>query len=114
MGTTQNALTANFPHMLQEQASHITELILHAKSHEARRIEPTAEAEAEWVATIKQKALYNRRFQRECTPGYYNNEGKPAEGAGFFGEQYGGGPVEFHDIIRQWHADGQMKGLKLS
>jgi hypothetical protein len=100
--------------MLLEQASHITELILHAKSHEARCIEPTAEAETEWVATIKRKAIHNQRFQQECTPGYYNNEGKPAESTGLFGEQYGGGPVEFHDIIRQWRADGQMKGLKLS
>jgi cyclohexanone monooxygenase len=114
MGITQNGLTANFPHMLLEQASHITELILHAKSHEARCIEPMAEAETEWVATIKRKAIHNQRFQQECTPGYYNNEGKPAESTGLFGEQYGGGPVEFHDIIRQWRADGQMKGLKLS
>jgi cyclohexanone monooxygenase len=114
MGITQNGLTANFPHMLLEQASHITELILHAKSHEARCIEPTAEAETEWVATIKRKAIHNQRFQQECTPGYYNNEGKPAKSTGLFGEQYGGGPVEFHDIIRQWRADGQMKGLKLS
>ena len=29
-------------------------------------------------------------------------------------EQYGGGPVEFHEIIREWRSDGQMKGLKLS
>ena len=114
MGTTQNALTANFPHMLLDQASHITKLILHAISHETPCIEPTAEAEAEWIATIRRKSIQSRRFQRECTPGYYNNEGKPAEGTGFFGEQYGGGPVEFDDIIRDWHTDGQMKGLKLS
>ena len=115
MGITQNGLTANFPHMLEEQARHITEVIQHTKEHEARSLEPTPEAEAEWVATIKQKAIHNQRFQRECTPGYYNNEGKPAEGAGFLGEQYGGGPVEFHaDIIRNWRADGQMKGLARS
>jgi cyclohexanone monooxygenase len=114
MGTTQNALTANFPHMLQDQASHITKLVLHAMASERKTIEPTAEAEAEWVATIRRKSLQNRRFQQECTPGYYNNEGKPAEGRGFFGEQYGGGPVEFDNIIREWHADGQMKGLKIS
>ncbi len=100
--------------MLLDQASHITKLILHAISRETRCVEPTAEAEAEWVATIRRKSIQSRRFQRECTPGYYNNEGKPAEGTGFFGEQYGGGPVEFDDIIRDWHTDGQMKGLKLS
>jgi cyclohexanone monooxygenase len=114
MGITQNGLTANFPHMLEEQARHITEIIQHAKAHEARQLEPTAEAEAEWVATIKQKAIHNQRFLQQCTPGYYNNEGRPAESTGLFGEQYGGGPVEFHDIIRDWRADGQMKGLKLT
>ncbi|HEY6419312.1 MAG TPA: NAD(P)/FAD-dependent oxidoreductase [Candidatus Binataceae bacterium] len=114
MGITQNALTANFPHMLEEQARHISELIQHAKLHEARCIEPAAEAEAEWVATIRQKALNNREFLEACTPGYYNNEGKPAEGAGLAGELYGGGPVEFHELIRKWRADGHMKGLQFT
>jgi cation diffusion facilitator CzcD-associated flavoprotein CzcO len=114
MGITQNGLTANFPHMLEEQSRHITELIQHTKAQEARSLEPTPEAEAEWVATIRRKAIHNQRFLRECTPGYYNNEGKPTENTGLFGEQYGGGPVEFHEIIREWRSDGQMKGLKLA
>jgi cation diffusion facilitator CzcD-associated flavoprotein CzcO len=111
MGVTQNGLTANFPHMLDEQAQHIAEVIRHAKAQEARSIEPTAEAEAEWVETIKQKAMNNREFLEACTPGYYNNEGMPAQGAGLAGELYGGGSVEFHDIIRKWRLEGQMKGL---
>ncbi|MGC1344016.1 MAG: NAD(P)/FAD-dependent oxidoreductase [Candidatus Binataceae bacterium] len=114
MGITQNALTANFPHMLEEQAQHIAELIQHTKSQEARCIEPTAEAEAEWVATIKEKAFINLGFQQECTPGYYNNEGQPDPKKGLFGEQYGGGPVEFHGLIRKWRADGKLKGVKLT
>jgi cation diffusion facilitator CzcD-associated flavoprotein CzcO len=114
MGITQNALTANFPHMLEEQSRHIAELIRHAKSHEARCIEPTAEAEAEWVATIKEKAMNNQDFLEACTPGYYNNEGKPEKGFGLAGELYGGGPVEFHDLIRKWREAGEMKGLRFS
>jgi cyclohexanone monooxygenase len=114
MGLTQNGLTANFPHMLEEQAQHITELIQRAKSQEARCIEPTEEAEAEWVATIKEKALNNREFLEACTPGYYNNEGKPEKGFGLAGELYGGGSVEFHDIIRKWRTEGEMKGLRFS
>jgi cation diffusion facilitator CzcD-associated flavoprotein CzcO len=112
MGITQNALTANFPHMLEEQSRHIAELIRHAKSQEARCIEPTAEAEAEWVATIKEKAMNNQDFLEACTPGYYNNEGKPEKGFGLAGELYGGGPVEFHDLIKKWREAGEMKGLK--
>ena len=114
MGITQNGLTANFPHMLEEQARHITELIQHAKLHEARCIEPTPEAEAEWVATIKEKALNNQEFLQACTPGYYNNEGRPAAGAGLAGELYGGGSVEFHELIRRWRQEGEMKGLRFS
>jgi cyclohexanone monooxygenase len=112
MGITQNALTANFPHMLEEQSRHIAELIRHAKSQEARCIEPTAEAEAEWVATIKEKAMNNQDFLEACTPGYYNNEGKPEKGFGLAGELYGGGPVEFHDLIKKWREAGEMKGLR--
>jgi cation diffusion facilitator CzcD-associated flavoprotein CzcO len=112
MGITQNALTANFPHMLEEQSRHIAELIQHAKSQEARCIEPTPEAEAEWVATIKEKAMNNREFLEACTPGYYNNEGKPEKGFGLAGELYGGGPVEFHELIRRWREE--MKGLRFS
>jgi cation diffusion facilitator CzcD-associated flavoprotein CzcO len=114
MGITQNALTANFPHLLEEQARHVTELILHTKLHEARCLEPTAQAEAEWLAAIQQKALNNQKFLQECTPGYYNNEGRPEEGPGLFGALYGGGPVEFFDIVRKWRADGQMKGLQFT
>ncbi|MGO9604192.1 MAG: flavin-containing monooxygenase [Candidatus Binataceae bacterium] len=114
MGVTQNALTANFPHMLEEQAQHITELIQLAKANEARCLEPTAEAEAEWAATMREKAINNRHFQMECTPGYYNNEGKIDEGAGFIGALYGGGPVEFFELVRKWRADAEKKGLQFS
>jgi cyclohexanone monooxygenase len=111
MGITQNALTANFPHLLEEQSRHITELIEHAKAQEARALEPSPEAEAEWLAAIASKAVNNKDFLQRCTPGYYNNEGKPDEGPGLFGTLYGGGPVEFFDLVRKWRTDGEMKGL---
>jgi len=113
MGITQNALTANFPHMLDEQSRHIAQLIQQAKQNEARCIEPTPEAEAEWVATIKAKAINSLTFLTECTPGYYNNEGKPTAGTGLAGDNYGGGPIEFFSLLKQWREAGDMKGLKI-
>jgi hypothetical protein len=59
------------------------------------------------------KALLIQAFQRECTPGYYNNEGRVGEGRGITDEQYGGGPIEFHELIRKWRAEG-MEGLRFS
>ena len=75
---------------------------------EPRAVEPTLEAEAEWVETIKKKALNNEAFLDACTPGYYNNEGQVNEGgSGFVGTLYGGGPVEFHNLFKQWRAEGK-------
>ena len=113
MGITQNALTANFTHTLYEQSAHIADVVQHAKLHEARCLEPTPEAEAEWVETVKQKAS-KQDFHHECTPGYYNNEGQLDQGPGFVGELYDGGPIEFHELIRKWRSDGELKGLKFS
>jgi cation diffusion facilitator CzcD-associated flavoprotein CzcO len=113
MGPLQNAITANFPHALDEQAHHITDVIQHAKQNEARSVEPSAEAEAEWVAEIRRRAVFHARFQRECTPGYYNNEGHPEAGSGFAGEQYAAQPQKYFALIRRWRKEG-MKGLDLA
>ena len=114
MGITQNTVTANFPHMLQDQARHITEVIQHAKRSESRVVEPSVEAEAGWCETIERTESKSRDFQLECTPGYYNNEGQLDRGPGFVGGLYGGGPIEFQKIVDEWLANGEMKGLRFS
>ena len=88
-------------------------MIQRAKQMEVRSLEPTPAAEAAWVRTIREKSGTSLQFHQECTPGYYNNEGKPGQGKGFLGEQYGGGPLEFHDLIHKWRSDGEMQGLLL-
>ena len=115
MGMTQTGLTVSMPHMLNEQASHISHIIKHVRQSNLNTVEPTLEAEAGWVATIKRMARMGERFYAECTPGYYNNEGKPGENLnGFLTGQYGGGPVEFFEILKKWREEGQMKGLEVS
>ncbi len=113
MGPLQNSPTTNFPHALDEQAYHITALIQHAKQHEARSVEPSLAAENDWVTEVQRRAVFHQRFQTECTPGYYNNEGHPRAGAGIFGEQYGASPQKFFRVIREWREQG-MKGLDLA
>jgi cation diffusion facilitator CzcD-associated flavoprotein CzcO len=110
MGVSQNGFTANFPHMLDEQSGHIVAMILEAMRRGATALEPTAEGEAEWQATMQAKRAMIQEFLASCTPGYYNNEGKPHEGRGLT-DIYGGGPVEFYSMLAQWREDGEMKGL---
>jgi cation diffusion facilitator CzcD-associated flavoprotein CzcO len=111
LGILQNALTPNFPHMLDEQVRHIAEVIRQAEQRQTQVIEPTAEAEAEWVQTVRDTPNAGTRFYMECTPGYYNGEGRRG-GLGLFSELYGAGPVVFFDLVRDWRGSGGMEGLR--
>ncbi|MFF0158161.1 flavin-containing monooxygenase [Streptomyces sp. NPDC005263] len=104
LGPMQNASAVNFVHILDEQATHIAAVVAEAHARGAAYIEPSAEAEGAWVATIRQKAPDLYRFHAECTPGYYNNEGRPRERS----EQFGDGPVVFHELLARWRRDGGL------
>ena len=114
MGVTQGGFTANFPHMLNEQSLHIAYMIDQAMNSNANCMEPTEAGETGWVETIRQMAVFNQRFLEECTPGYYNNEGKPGQGNSLLGSQYGGGPEAFFQILRDWREAGTLEGVELS
>ncbi|WP_026328516.1 flavin-containing monooxygenase [Streptomyces sulphureus] len=104
LGPLQNASSVNFVHVLDEQASHVAEVVAAARRSGALRVEPSREAEAEWLATIREKAADLYKFHAECTPGYYNNEGRPRQRS----ESFGDGPVAFHALLRQWRTWGGL------
>ena len=107
----QSGFSVNFPHMLNEQAKHLSYIIKHALDHQVRALEVSEEAEAEWVETIIDLARNARAFQESCTPGYYNNEGKPGELSGQ-NTSYGGGPIAFVKLLEDWRAAGTLQGLE--
>ena len=111
MGLVQNAVAPNFTHLLDEQARHITEVLKRASARSASIVEPTAEAEAEWQCAMRAKAVQVLDFLESCTPGSLNNEGKPSE-RNITTVQYGGGPVEFFELIQAWRSKEDMKGLR--
>jgi cyclohexanone monooxygenase len=98
--------------MLNEQSRHIAYIVSHALEGQVRTVEASAEAEAEWVQTITDLALLREAFLKECTPGYYNNEGKP-EARSARNSPYGAGPVAFAKVLEDWRAEGSLKGLEL-
>ena len=114
MGLTQNAITPNLPHMLNEQAKLISYIVSEAKKQGATRVEATAEAEAAYCDLMKKLAKLGEKFFSECTPGYYNNEGKAASRNGLTANPYGAGPVEFFKMIDRWRDQGDLQGLQLS
>src|SRR5262249_41489682 len=76
ISNTQSGFTANYPHMLNEQSKPRGHVLAEARARQARLVETTPEAEAEWVQVIIDSAIARQKFNEECTPGYYNNEGQ--------------------------------------
>lgn len=107
LSAIQNANSVNFAHILLEQAEHIASMIARGREAGARYLEPSEEAEDEWVRTVHESAADNRRFQAECTPGYYNGEGSRT----IAGASYSPGPVAFHRLLRAWRDDGMTDVL---
>ena len=113
LGFTQTAVTVNVPHALNEQAKHLAHVLSRARQQGAPTVEATAEAENEYVELIQQSSTSGSRFYRECTPGYYNSEGKSGNNSGFFSDMFGGSPIKFFRMLEDWRADGSMQGLEL-
>jgi cyclohexanone monooxygenase len=109
----QSGFSANFPHMLDEQSKHLAYVLAHAEQHDITLVEASQEAEDAWVQTIVDLAQYNVRFLEACTPGYYNNEGRPADRTVRNGS-YGAGSPAFITLLEQWRDAGDLAGLELT
>ncbi|MFT4582860.1 MAG: cation diffusion facilitator CzcD-associated flavoprotein CzcO [Gammaproteobacteria bacterium] len=114
LGFTQSAITVNVPQSLNEQAQHVTYILDQLRQRGAKTVEATMEGENGWVAEMESKANMGERFRVECTPGYYNNEGKTGNPNGFFAFAYGAGPLRFFEILDQWRSSGELDGCNLS
>ncbi len=113
LGGPQGGWTANYPHNLNEQAKHVAHIVQHAQTVAATTIEATPDAEQDWVSTIVQNAMIAETFQKECTPGYYNNEGQ-SEKINRQNATYGGGSMAYFQILQAWRDDGKLAGLRIT
>jgi len=113
VGPSQGAnLISNITQNLTEAGSTIAAIVSHALEVGAEQVEVTAEAEQAWVHLLESNP---RSFggDLDCTPGYYNNEGKPIgrkERLGASG--YPDGPVAYFRYIAEWRSSGDFKGLE--
>ena len=110
MSNAQAGFTASYPHMLNEQAKHLAYIVRKGIDAGARSIEVSPEAEQAWVQQCLSKARQMGDFLESCTPGYYNNEGKPRERSAQDGF-YGGGSPEFIRILEEWRKRETLPGL---
>lgn len=113
MGLTQTGLSPNLTYMLDNQARHVSYVINETNKRGAKAVEATPEAEADWVKTVLAPNMMTD-YLAQCTPGYYNNEGKSGQGEGFFEGHYPEGAVQFFQMLDEWRDSGQLDGLRFS
>ncbi|MBT5700017.1 MAG: NAD(P)/FAD-dependent oxidoreductase [Gammaproteobacteria bacterium] len=112
ISNAQAAFTTNFPHAMDESAQHIGYIVNQCLSGNISTIEPSEEAEEAWVQEIISLARLSESYQAACTPGYYNNEGKPNPRS-IQNASYGKGPNPFFKRMKSWREEGGMQGLEL-
>jgi cyclohexanone monooxygenase len=112
IGVSQNAFSVNMTSMFDDQARHIAYVIAQTIGRGATTVEPTQQAQDEWVALINGFYVGGVSFLEACTPGYYNNEGSPRAGSAFFGA-YTPGINAFNRLLEEWRDQGDMVGLEL-
>ena len=113
VGPSQAAnLISNITQNLTEAGSTIAAIVSSALARKAEQVEATADAEDAWIALLESN---QRSFggNPDCTPGYYNNEGKPMDRKMKLGASgYPDGPVAFFDYIAKWRSNGEFAGLE--
>jgi len=105
-------LISNITHNLVEAGTTIAAVVAHARDTDAEVVEVTAEAEAAWVDMIGSSGGVGFLGNLDCTPGYYNNEGRPTgrrEQLNMAGHP--GGPVAYFTHIDRWRRSGEFEGL---
>jgi cation diffusion facilitator CzcD-associated flavoprotein CzcO len=109
---TQGAnLISNVPHNLTESARTIAQMVRHAQDGGFSQIEVGKEAEDRWIELLLTGA--GRMIgSPDCTPGYYNNEGREPGPAAKLNVGYPAGPMAYFKYIDGWRNEGRFEGLQ--
>lgn len=114
MSAQQGGFSANYPHLLNEVAVHLAHIVSHMKTNDLTKVEASESAEVAWVEGIISGEGSAMQIGGEgCTPGYYNNEGKPNPKLRY-GAFYSGGSIAFWDLLEKWREAGDFDGLEFS
>ncbi|HKT73700.1 MAG TPA: NAD(P)/FAD-dependent oxidoreductase [Steroidobacteraceae bacterium] len=114
VGLGQGAFSLNFTVVLEGQVRHLAYILAQARARGVTRIEVAPEAEKAWTELCKRTSGYDIELQKNCTPGYFNSEGKPGEGHSVVAEAYSLGVLSFENLLREWRERGGLQGLQMT
>lgn len=108
----QGGIAINHAHLLHELTQHAAWLIKHCVEKDIDQIEPSFEAQEAWFHLLLTKLGKQAMFFAECTPGYFNAEGR-MDPAAIRSIPYFGPTMEFLQVLRDWRAEGTLAGLEV-
>ena len=109
-------LGANYAHGIDVQASHVAYTISELANRGIKSANVSFAAEESWIADqleTKGSGFVLGGSPDTCTPGYYNQEGTTERYRNVRRETYSKGVGAYMKLLRQWRADGELKGLEL-
>ncbi|MFI5960313.1 flavin-containing monooxygenase [Cryptosporangium sp. NPDC051539] len=105
------SLLSNVPHNYREAAQAIAQTVGHVLASGAREVEVSAGAEDAWIRLLQTNPLAKLR-PRDCTPGYYNNEGHDLEPRSRLNLGHPQGALAFFALLARWRDSGAYEGLE--
>ena len=105
-------LISNVPHNLTESGKTIAAIVKHVRGRGLRSVEVTKQAEDAWLELLL-SGSGRMLGSRDCTPGYYNNEGQQPGPAARFNVGYPQGAAMFFQYLERWRSSGTFEGLEL-
>jgi len=108
---SQQPQTANFVHMLDVVTNHIAHIVRYCLEKGIETVEPTQQAQNEWVDKVVEMNMARQAYFETCTPGYYNSEGEFSLKIARNGS-YTGPFTEFAEMLDNQHDSGKFSGLE--
>ena len=112
IGYIQGGLNASVTEQFGKQGHHIAYVISEVLKRGAAVVEPSKEAQDEYVRRFEELEMDLSEFQRACPPSYFNNEGEVKPKWALF-RAYGLGWDAFQKLLQDWRDQGELRGLIL-
>jgi len=112
IGYIQGGLNASVTEQFGQQGHHIAYIISEALKRGVSAVEPSQQAQDDYVRRFEELEIDLSDFQRQCPPSYFNNEGEDKPKWALF-RSYGAGWDAFQQLLREWRTRGALEGLVL-
>ncbi|MDB5970374.1 MAG: monooxygenase [Hydrocarboniphaga sp.] len=110
IGYIQGGLNASVTEQFGQQGYHSAYIISEALKRGLKVVEPSQEAQDEYIRRFRELEIDYSEFQNTCPPGYFNNEGETKPKWALFAG-WGPGWAAFRQMLADWRNKGDLEGL---